>query len=32
MNILITGGTGFIGNALVKSLIDQGHVVTVLSR
>ncbi|MFA6163059.1 MAG: TIGR01777 family oxidoreductase [Methylobacter sp.] len=32
MNILITGGTGFIGSALVKSLIDQGHAVTVLSR
>lgn len=32
MNILITGGTGFIGSALTKSLIDQGHAVTVLSR
>jgi len=32
MNILITGGTGFIGGALVKSLIEQGHAVTVLSR
>ncbi|MDP1664532.1 MAG: TIGR01777 family oxidoreductase [Methylobacter sp.] len=32
MNILITGGTGFIGSALVKSLVDQGHAVTVLSR
>lgn len=32
MNILITGGTGFIGSALAKSLIDQGHAVTVLSR
>lgn len=32
MNILITGGTGFIGHALAKSLIEQGHAVTVLSR
>ncbi|MGR9014969.1 MAG: NAD-dependent epimerase/dehydratase family protein [Gammaproteobacteria bacterium] len=32
MNILITGGTGFIGSALTKSLIEHGHAVTVLSR
>ena len=32
MNILITGGTGFIGSALAKSLIKQGHAVTVLNR
>lgn len=32
MNILITGGTGFIGSALTKSLTAQGHRVTVLSR
>lgn len=32
MNILITGGTGFIGSALARSLVEQGHVVTVLSR
>jgi uncharacterized protein (TIGR01777 family) len=32
MNILITGGTGFIGSALAKCLIQQGHEVTVLSR
>ncbi|TRX01016.1 TIGR01777 family oxidoreductase [Candidatus Methylobacter oryzae] len=32
MNILITGGTGFIGSALTKSLVEQGHRVTVLSR
>jgi uncharacterized protein len=32
MNILITGGTGFIGSALTKSLTAQGYQVTVLSR
>lgn len=32
MNILITGGTGFIGSALTKRLVEQGHAVTVLSR
>ena len=32
MNILNTGGTGFIGRALVKSLLKEGHKVTVLSR
>ena len=32
MNILITGGTGFIGSALTKQLIQQGETVTVLSR
>ncbi|MGZ5051622.1 MAG: TIGR01777 family oxidoreductase [Methylobacter sp.] len=32
MNILITGGTGFIGHALVKALAEQGHALTVLSR
>jgi len=32
MNILITGGTGFIGSALVSSLLKEGHKVTALSR
>jgi len=31
-NILITGGTGFIGNYLVDSLVNQGANVTVLTR
>ena len=29
MNIFVTGGTGFIGTFLVKSLIQNGHTVTV---
>jgi uncharacterized protein (TIGR01777 family) len=32
MKILITGGTGFIGGALIKSLLAQSHQITVLSR
>ncbi|MDD2722586.1 MAG: TIGR01777 family oxidoreductase [Methylovulum sp.] len=32
MKILITGGTGFIGSALARSLYDQNYDVTVLSR
>ena len=32
MKILITGGTGFIGRALTRSLTEQGYEVTVLSR
>jgi len=32
MKILVTGGTGFIGKALVKTLVGEGHHVTVLSR
>lgn len=32
MKILITGGTGFIGSALTRTLTGQGHEVTVLSR
>ncbi len=32
MKILVTGGGGFIGQALVKRLIEDGHQVTSLSR
>ncbi|RMG67300.1 MAG: TIGR01777 family protein [Calditrichaeota bacterium] len=32
MQFLITGGTGFIGRALVERLIREGHQVTVLTR
>ncbi|TCO75741.1 TIGR01777 family oxidoreductase [Chromatocurvus halotolerans] len=32
MHILLTGGTGFIGDALVPSLLTQGHELTILSR
>jgi len=32
MHVLITGGTGFIGKALVPALLAQGTTVTVLSR
>lgn len=32
MNILITGGTGFIGSALTGKFLEQGHHVTILSR
>ena len=31
-NVIITGGTGLIGQALSKSLVDDGYEVTVLSR
>ena len=30
MKLLVTGGTGFTGSALVKGLIDKGHDVTTL--
>ena len=32
MDILITGGTGFIGSALKDSLLEQGHSLVILSR
>ncbi|MFN0203604.1 MAG: NAD-dependent epimerase/dehydratase family protein, partial [Bacteroidia bacterium] len=32
MNILLAGGTGFLGNALIQSLTKAEHTVTVLSR
>lgn len=32
MNILITGGTGLIGQHLTKILLDKGHVISYLSR
>jgi uncharacterized protein YbjT (DUF2867 family) len=32
MRVLVTGGTGFIGREIVKGLVSQNHVVTVLAR
>ena len=32
MNVLITGGSGFIGGALCRSLVADGHRVCVLTR
>jgi uncharacterized protein (TIGR01777 family) len=32
MKILVTGGTGFIGRALVRALLAEGHELTVYSR
>ena len=32
MRVFITGGTGFLGRALTKSLLGAGHTVTILTR
>lgn len=32
MDVLVTGGTGFIGESLLRALLGAGHSVTVLSR
>jgi uncharacterized protein (TIGR01777 family) len=32
MQILLTGGTGFIGKSLVKRLLEKGHTLTLVSR
>tara|TARA_B100000315_G_C14471321_1_gene538490 strand:+ start:816 stop:1088 length:273 start_codon:yes stop_codon:yes gene_type:complete len=32
MKVLITGGTGFIGKALIKKLNEKGHELVVLTR
>ena len=32
MNILVTGGTGFVSKPLVKALLSRGDSVTVLTR
>lgn len=32
VNVLVIGGTGFIGSRLVKALVAEGHAVTALSR
>jgi uncharacterized protein YbjT (DUF2867 family) len=32
MRVLVTGGTGLVGERLVRRLTAQGHTVTVVSR
>lgn len=32
MNILITGGTGFVGAALIPKLLEEGHIIIAVSR
>ncbi|HHI80157.1 MAG TPA: NAD(P)-dependent oxidoreductase, partial [Planctomycetes bacterium] len=32
MKIAVTGGTGFVGRALVEELIERGEAVTIVSR
>ena len=32
MKVLVTGGTGFVGPAIVSALVDDGHAVRVLER
>lgn len=32
MNIVVTGGSGFIGSALVPALVARGHTVTIIDR
>jgi uncharacterized protein YbjT (DUF2867 family) len=32
VNVLVTGGTGFVGSGIVRALLDAGHTVRVLER